>query len=156
MENQYQLAQEITALSETNSWVKAKLEWSLESVFSQEEPDTCLCGHFPIKEICLLRNRFNGNSAIVGNVCVKKFLGLPSDKIFQAVRRVRKDDTKSFNLEAIEFAYRKEWVNDWEAEFYLDIMRKRNLSPRQLEVKRQINEKLLRGIVRARSNDSPL
>ena len=43
----------------------------------------CLCSHFPIKEICVIRNRVNGVRAEVGNVCVKKFLGLPSGKIFE-------------------------------------------------------------------------
>lgn len=75
----------------------------------------------------------NHNLAIVGNCCVKKFIRLPSDKIFQAIKRVRKDNEKSLNAEAIEHAHKKQWINDWEKDFYIDIMRKRNLSSKQLQ-----------------------
>ncbi|MBJ6926973.1 hypothetical protein JG631_19165, partial [Vibrio cholerae] len=70
-------------------------------------PDRSLCRHFPIIEICNLKNKINSNYATVGNCCVKKFIGLPSDKIFQAIKRVRKDDQKSLNAEAIFHAYDK-------------------------------------------------
>jgi len=151
MDARYRLAQEIIARSNADTWDRAKLEWDLESVYLEEEPDTCLCGHFPIIEICVLRNRENGNSADVGNVCVKKFLGLPSDSIFQAVKRVRKDSDKSFNEEAVNYAYRKGWINQWELEFYLDIMRKRSLSAKQRGKKLEVNQKLLSRIVNARN-----
>jgi hypothetical protein len=83
--SQYELASKIIALRVADTWDQAKIEWSLFDVFKEVEPDTCLCGHYPIIENCVLRNRENRNRAIVGNVCVKKFLGLPSDKIFQGV-----------------------------------------------------------------------
>jgi hypothetical protein len=86
--SEYQLTKEIVARSDAKVWDAAKLEWALEEVYESEEPDTCLCGHFPIIEICVLRNRVNKNTAIVGNCCVKKFIGLPSDRIFQAAKRV--------------------------------------------------------------------
>ncbi|MCH9695194.1 MAG: hypothetical protein K0U72_11860 [Gammaproteobacteria bacterium] len=146
--SEYKLAQGIIALSESNTWDRAKLEWSLDDVYEAEEPETCLCGHFPIIEICVLRNTKNQNRTIVGNCCVKKFIGLPSDKIFQAVKRVRKDNTKSLNAEAIEHAHKKKWINDWERDFYLDIMRKRKLSLRQQNKKKQINDKLAKNMKR--------
>ena len=117
-------------------------------MYEAEEPDTCLCGHFPIIEICILQNKRNGNHATVGNCCVKKFTGLPSDKIFQAVKRVRKDNERSLNAEAIQHAYDQGWINDWERDFYFDVMRKRNLSSRQLAKKVQINEKVMRNMHR--------
>lgn len=108
-----------------------------------------MCGHFPIIEICNLKNKLNSNYATVGNCCVKKFIGLPSDKIFQAIKRVRKDDEKSLNAEAITHAYDKGWINDWEKSFYLDVMRKRKLTPNQLNKKVQINNKLANKMKRA-------
>lgn len=39
-------------------------------------------------EVVVLRNQHNGNKAEGGNVCVKKFLGLPSDRIFKAIQWV--------------------------------------------------------------------
>ncbi|TQV77345.1 hypothetical protein FLL45_05215 [Aliikangiella marina] len=137
--SEYKLSSEIIKLSEAELWDTAKLEWKLEEVYESETPDTCLCGHFPIIEICVLSNKFNGNTAIVGNCCVKKFLGLPSDKIFQAIKRVRKDNEKSLNSEAISYAFDKGWLNDWEKKFYINIMRKRNLTSKQKIKKIQIN-----------------
>lgn len=150
--SEYRLTTGIIERSVSDRWDEAKLEWSLREVYEAEEPETCLCGHFPIIELCILGNRLNGNSATVGNCCVKKFIGLPSDKIFQAVKRVRKDEEKSLNAEAIEHAYERSWINDWERDFYFDIMRKRKLSPLQREKKIKINEKMLRNMRRGRNN----
>lgn len=148
--SEYKLSQGIIELSDASNWDQAKLEWSLDSIYKEEEPDTCLCGHFPIIEICILKNRLNANTAVVGNCCVKKFIGLPSDKIFQAVKRVRSDDTKSLNAETIDHAFRNHWINDWEYQFYMDVLRKRNLSAKQLTKKKQVNTKILSRIVNAR------
>lgn len=139
----YLLTSGIVKLSNAKSWEMAKTEWELDSIFFAEEPETCLCGHFPIIELCELKNIKNGNHAIVGNCCVKKFLGLPSDKIFQAVKKVKKDSSANLNGETIEHAYSKGWINQWEYEFYGDIFRKRVLTNKQAAKKRQINEKVV-------------
>lgn len=145
--SEYKLAEEIVALSDADTWDEAKLEWELEEVYKEDEPDRCLCGHYPINEICRLRNRENGNDAIVGNVCVKKFLGLPSDKIFQAIHRISGDNSRALNAEAIDHAHRRGWINDWERSFSFDTMRKRNLSEKQMKKRVQINVKVLRRVV---------
>ena len=149
--SEYQLTTRPIDLSVEDAWDEAKLEWALESVWREDEPDTCLCGHFPIIEICLLRNRRNGNSAIVGNCCVKKFTNLPSDLIFQAVKRIQDDIDRAINAETIDHAHEKGWINDWERKFYLDTWRKRKLSGSQQTKRRQINNKILARIVRARN-----
>ena len=110
--SEYKLTQEILALSVGKTWDRARLEWTLHEVYESDEPQTCLCGHFPIIEICTLLNRSNGNVADIGNCCVKKFIGLPSDKIFSAVKRVRRDPTKSLNAEAISHAFAKGWITE--------------------------------------------
>lgn len=140
--SEYRLTQEIIELSQSTNWDAAKLEWKLETIYEADEPEHCLCGHFPIIEVCILRNQMNLNLATVGNCCVKKFIGLPSDKIFQAIKRVRKDDEKSLNAEAIAYAHEKAWINDWERDFYLDVMRRRKLSLKQIDKKKQVNQKL--------------
>jgi hypothetical protein len=146
--SEYRLTSEILARSVAKHWEAAKREWSLAEVYEAEEPETCLCGHFPIVELCILTNARNANTATVGNCCVKKFIGLPSDKIFTAVKRVRKDRDKSLNEEAIEHAHLRRWINEWERDFYLDVMNKRKLSERQLLKKQQINEKMLENMRR--------
>lgn len=140
---EYQLTTEILNRSLARTWDEAKLEWVLLEVYEAEKPETCLCGHFPIIELCVLSNRKNQNQATVGNCCVKKFIGLPSDKIFQAVKRIRKDQAKSLNGEAIQHAFDRRWINEWEKNFYFDIMRKRNLSPKQAGIKNDINLRVL-------------
>lgn len=151
---EFQLTREILERSTAATWDAAKLEWTLREVFESEEPETCLCGHYPIIENCVLRNKINGVFATVGNCCVKKFIGLPSDLIFQAVKRVRSDSSKSLNAEAIAYARERDWINDWEQEFYFRIMRKRSLSARQAAKKRQINEKFLLRMRLARASSA--
>lgn len=141
--SEYKLTKGIIELSKSNKWDIAKLEWDLNKIYQADEPETCLCGHHPIIEICILINKFNNNLATVGNCCVKKFIGLPSDKIFQAVKRIGKDEQKSLNAEAIQYGKNKKWLNNWEYDFYMDIMRKRKLSPKQLQKKIQINKKFI-------------
>lgn len=141
--NQYQLMREIIARSEATTWDEAKLEWELSAIYHQDAPDTCLCGHFPILELCVLHNIRNGKDAIVGNVCVNKFMGIPSDLVFQAVRRVSKDPAKALNSEAIKHAHGRGWITDWERDFCLNTMRKRNLSGKQASKREQINRKVM-------------
>lgn len=141
--SEYKLTTEIINRSQSKVWDIAKLEWSLYQIYEADEPETCLCGHFPIIEICTLQNKLNGQFATVGNCCVKKFIGLPSDLIFQAVKRVRKDNQKSLNAEAIQHAFGKGWINEWEYNFSIDTMRKRNLSAKQLQTRMKVNDKML-------------
>lgn len=147
--SEYKLTEEIIARSVADFWDAAKLEWSLSEVYEAEEPETCLCGHFPIIELCILQNKHNHGFATVGNCCVKKFLGLESDKIFQAVKRVRKDNERALNAEAIDYGFSKGWINDWERSFYLDTMRKRILSTKQKSKRIQINEKFSQNLKRS-------
>lgn len=146
--SEYRLVAEIIERSQAMNWDQAKLEWGLAEVYQADEPETCLCGHFPIVELCVLRNKLNSITATVGNCCVKKFLGLPSDLIFQAVKRVRADNDKSLNGESIAHAFEKGWINQWEHDFYFSIMRKRNLSAKQAATKRSINLKMMRNMRR--------
>lgn len=142
--NATRLTKEIIALSNSSSWQSAKYEWVLSEVYDEDEPTTCLCGHFPIIEICVLRNKINGNETIVGNVCVKKFLGLPSDRIFSAIKRISKDNAKSLNMESIEYMNKRGWLTVWEHGFYSDIINRRSLNDKQIAKKIEINQKLLR------------
>jgi hypothetical protein len=146
--SEYILTEEILKRSQSQLWDIAKLEWRLNEIYEAEEPETCLCGHFPIMEICILQNKLNAQFATVGNCCIKKFIGLPSDLIFQAVKRIRKDNQKSLNAVAIQHAYEKRWINEWEYKFSIDTMRKRNLSAKQLQTRMKVNEKVLASMKR--------
>lgn len=148
--SQFQLTTEILERSVTQTWDEARREWSLYEIYEADEPETCLCGHFPIIELCVLRNRHNGIQATVGNCCVKNFIGLPSDRIFQAIKRIRRDPSNSLNPEAIQHAFDRQWITEWERDFYFTIMRKRNLTEKQSTKKLQINDRVLRHVRRQR------
>lgn len=152
--SQFQLTAEIINRSNAHTWDAAKLEWALLEVYEADEPETCLCGHFPIIELCVLHNKQNNSQATVGNCCVKKFIGLPSDKIFQAVKRIRKDLSKSLNAEAVDHAFTRGWLSEWERTFYFDIMRKRSLTAKQKAKKQQVNELVLSRMKRVSNGTS--
>ncbi len=143
--SEYRLAQEIIALSLAKTWAEAKLEWELAEVYEAHDRETCLCGHFPIIERCVLVNKINGRTVTVGNRCVTKFFELPAEKIFQAFKRVGRDPTKSLNAEAAEHAFKLGWIDAYERNFYRDILSKWKgikLSEKQTGMKMKINREI--------------
>lgn len=140
--NRVKLAREITQRSISNEWESAKQEWALDFVYWAEELEHCLCGH-PIMECCVLLNKQNNQRAVVGNVCVNKFMGIESDKIFKSVKKIKKNIEKSVNLETIKYAHEKAWINEWEKDFYINIMYKKNLTPKQKAKREQVNNKII-------------
>lgn len=139
--SEYKLTTELLKLSQSQKWDEAKLEWELIDIERMEELETCLCGHYPILEICLIKNGKTNSESRVGNCCVKKFNN-KSDKIFRSVAKIRKDIEKSVNAETLELAIRNRWIGANEYKFYMDILRKRNLSDKQLAWKKSINQKI--------------
>lgn len=143
-----QLREGILELSRAADWDVARKEWSLVNVYEADEPETCLCGHFPIVEICQISNRVTGHGTEVGNRCVRRFLGFRSDLIFAAIKRIRKDMSRSLNADAIAFFKERGALNEWEYGFLQDTKNKRSLSTRQMTVRRRINAKILSAINR--------
>jgi len=144
--NFQQLRAHILPLSKATTWEIAVREWGLSGIHEADEPETCPCGHFPIMEICSIHNRATGRSTEVGNVCVKRFLGLRSDLIFSAIKRIRKNPDKSLNADAIAFFYERRLLNEWEYNFSQNTMRLRSLTSAQLSKRHDINEKILAAI----------
>ena len=138
-----QLMEGIVELSESDNWNDALEEWLLDSIEISEEPDECLCGKYPIKELCFLRNHINGNLTLVGNVCVNRFMGIESQPIFHSIKKIQKNNKKSINEHVINYIYKKEWINNWEKNFYLNIKDKRKLTFKQRQKKQSINQKIL-------------
>ena len=142
--NEQILRQEILARSVATDWESAKKEWQLERVefCSMRDAEACLCTHFPIMELCFLRNERNGQNAMVGNVCVQKFLGIPSAVIFRGFKRIMADPAKAASLDVIKYAFKQRWISDWERTFCEDTVRKRRLSNVQLSKRIEINLRL--------------
>lgn len=142
------LKESILARSRASDWELAKKEWKLTQIYEADEPETCLCGHTPIIEICVLSNTLNGNRAEVGNRCVKRFLGLRSDLIFSGIKRVKADISKSLNADSTLFFYEQGVLSEWEYKFQSNTMSKRSLSLKQAEMRQKINQKVLTYIER--------
>lgn len=135
----FKLFQEIIDRSEADTWEEAKKEWFLEYIEMAEEGEdySCLCTHPHIKELCYVRNKINGNAALVGNCCVKKFMDLESDLVFQAIRRGKVNSAMS------RYAFSHNMITEWENNFMLDVMRKRKMTAKQRTVYDRLQKKIL-------------
>lgn len=142
------LKAEILSRSRATDWETAKSEWYLVSISEADEPETCLCSHFPIIELCTVANRLTQVQVDVGNVCVKRFLGFRSDLIFAAIKRIRADISRSINADAAVLFHERGIINAWEYGFQQSTMAKRNLSEKQLQTRISINQKILASIKR--------
>jgi hypothetical protein len=140
----FKLKDEIILLSNSQNWEIAKLEWNFELAYYSEDLQTCLCGHYPIKNICVIRNTKNSNETEVGNCCIKKFLGIDDgDKIFNSIKKVKDEISKSISIDVLEYLYNKKAISDFEFKFYLSIHRKRILTNKQTLFKEKVNWRFL-------------
>jgi hypothetical protein len=149
------LSQAILAKSESAEWTRARLEWRLFTVWRNDTAQSCLCGHYPIVEVCVIRNRLNQLEAEVGNCCVRRFLGLRSEILFACLRRISCNLERSLNEDAIAYSVERGWLTDWEHRFCLDTMRKRRLSAAQMQCRTRINRKVLAHTRRAAAGVAP-
>lgn len=143
--SQARLIEELIKLSYSKKWEDAKDEWILSTIYEAEVPEICLCGHTPIIEVCVLSNTTNKSIVHVGNCCVKKFLGIRSDRLFDSIKKIKKEPRKSVNEDMLSYAYQRGWLGQWEYKFYSDIILKRVLSYKQEGIKYKINNKILVG-----------
>lgn len=147
------LKENILTLSEAKDWEVARKEWCLIDIEESEDAKSCLCGHFPIVEICTIRNTVTNKITEVGNVCVKRFLGIRSDLIFSALKRIRKDIEKSLNPDALAFFRERGVLSRKEYEFLEDIRLKRDLFARQISWRCSLNRKVLAFVVKRGLSD---
>lgn len=134
----------ILALSVSKDWLEAKPEWELHLVYNDGSDRTCKCGHQPIHQICVIKNRENDNEAEVGNVCVHNFMQLASRRIFSVLRRVRAEITKSLNPAALDLFVSRGVLSNGEKDDYLEYWRKRkNMTDEQRRQKIEINQRVL-------------
>ena len=138
------LSARVVQLSIANLWHDAKLEWEFEEAALSEEPNECLCTHCPIKELCYIRNKKNNNRTMVGNCCVRHFFGIHEPTtLFQALKRVEADPTRSLGKVALSYAINHHIFNDWEISFYSNTVSKRKLSYKQQIKREALNNKFV-------------
>ena len=142
-QNLEQLKTHILPLSIASSFEEARQEWDLVAVEISDEWDNCPCGQ-DIKEHCYIRNRHNGNSTYVGNICINRFIQISTGNLFDGLKRIAHDDTANANYDLIEHAYRMGYLySEKEYRFLSQTVRKRVLSQAQLDWKRKINRRIL-------------
>lgn len=146
--NQNILTTEILKMSQSQNWNEAIKEWKLESISYSDHPTSCLCGHKPIKNLCYLRNNVNNNTALVGSICVNKFMGQNTEKIFTSLANMKDDYSNGISIELADYARMKDYINDWEHSFIVDTRLKRSLSGRQEYHRMRINKHITECFVR--------
>lgn len=150
MSNFKQLIESLTANSNTKEadFTKLREEWELTDVLKQDSWNECLCGK-DIKELCYIKNKFNGKVLIVGNECIKKIcpsgnFSTKTKQLFNSIRNLSKKRT--LNRLLIEYCKEKNIINDWEYKFSLDTHFKRQLSDKQKARKEIIDTKILKTV----------
>lgn len=134
----------ILAQSISQDWDEAKAEWELHIVYHDATDRACECGHQPIHQICMIKNRDNANELEVGNVCVNKFMRLFSNRIFAVLKRVEAEPTKSLNPAALDLFRHRGVIDHSEEQDYLGYWRKRtNMTNEQRAQKTDINARVL-------------
>ena len=120
--NHARLVASLLPESVAKTWAAAQYEWELDRIkilrgFDSETgmlvehgKGVCRCGHEPIVELCIIKNKENGNEAVVGNVCVKKFLGIDNGELFAGVRRIQRAITAAPNRNIIQYAWERKLI----------------------------------------------
>ena len=124
---EYKLFQEILKISIGSNWDDIKKEWKLFEVYESDGSQTCLCGKYPIMEICVLENIKNGNLAEVGSSCVNKFLGIESNYVIKRIKKIKNDISSSVPKNLINKSWKEGIITNWDYAFYLNIRSKKKL-----------------------------
>jgi hypothetical protein len=64
------LSHKFLALSRATEWTTERNEWAQVDIMEADEPEACLCGHYPMIEICSVHSRVTGHTTEVRNVRV--------------------------------------------------------------------------------------
>lgn len=88
-----QLEKTVTSLSKSDNWKEAKEEWNMDKYFyNASSYKACPCSPREVRNLTVLRNRYNFNELEVCNSCAERYFGIgESSRIEAAVRRIKKD-----------------------------------------------------------------
>lgn len=137
------LYEAIISNSISDTWANAVKEWSVANIDFSDDADTCTCGHYPIKEVCCIRNTLTKARLDVGNHCVRHFLDIDMGTAFANLRRVKADISKAITKNLLDLAYTHCWINDWEYAFCLNTAKLRSMTEKQLLCREKINKKIM-------------
>lgn len=139
MSYQWKFNEKILDLSKSNNLEECYKEWSL--IFEDEKEDKCICSH-PIMQRFHFLNDQNEEKIIVGNCCIK-FLDI---ELYNKLRNYNKDKKEIIrgNIRTSVIQYNSEIgrINNFEADFLKNIMRKQKLTDKQVSLKNKILNKI--------------
>ena len=114
----------------------------IRMTMSEKYERRCLCEH-KIRKCCWSRDSLNGHEALVGNVCVTRFVGIPTRLIFNGLRRITADKYAAPN-EALAVSARDEgYVHDCEYCYLSDTARNRTPTDKQLITRIGLSQRII-------------
>lgn len=151
--NRRALVNHILELSvEQQDFKAACTEW--QYVASDFFDNHCPCG-VEIHENCHIHNKLNGNTTIVGNVCVNKFLNIQTPNT-TGLKKLLDDITATAPKALIEMAVAYGYLTTYESNILATFHGKRSLSFDDMLTKAQLNDQILFGFVRDHTKSSLL
>ena len=146
MAKNFKLIESVMRNSVSQDWDSAIDEWMIVGYEFVNGDGVCECGKEMISQLNYVRNRYTGHELIVGSECINKFFNEDIDGIHPSIKRVTKDINKSLYFRLIQTASQNGIISDMDRRFYLDIISKRKLTPKQQSWKQSINSKILYNI----------
>ena len=143
MNNEERLKTNIIACSTSTDWESAKKEWEIFEITISAKPEKCLCGHFPIKKVCEIVNKKTGTVVKVGRCCLTKFLNIKTDHFQKAMNRLKENINITLTEKIVSLSKKARAITTWDVLFYKNIRRKKKLDNLQLNMKIEINSKIL-------------
>lgn len=146
------LKRAMTDLSLATEWPDVIKEWQLEFLEWGEDTTSCLCG-VTIMERCHMRNLVTRKRCVIGNVCVRRFLGIDMRGVFRGLASIRKDVLAAAGTDLLVYAHAQHIIDDWQYQFAVNTLRKRKLSARQHVQREAINQIILKKLCRNATPD---
>ena len=145
---QAELIVEVFKRSTDKDWNFFIKEWDLISISRFKKSSIHICEHSSSVNICTVHNKYTNSVISVCSNCFKKYFNDNNiDKIKKSLELVINDNTKSFSILLID-QYLNDCINEWEYDFYKDIItKKRKLSEKQLAKKQFINNKIIQRLI---------
>jgi hypothetical protein len=134
--------------SEAQLWEHTKEEWYWKDVKYITETVSkynCVCSKKNIHEVCFIKNKITEKEAIVGNCCVKKFLGIKNpDIFFKTIKNITTNLNGKMSKKFLEFKNVYEIYNQNELDFLNDIASKNKLTLRQQMYKLSLHNRFFK------------
>jgi hypothetical protein len=131
--------------SESNIYSKAIEEWKLDHIYfcAKYGDENCICTH-EIQQVCIVKNKINGNKLNIGNCCISKFNIAGGKDTVKAIDSLKKD---KLNKSLILLAFELDLIDEWSKIFLLNIVRMKLLTEKQHYWKNRLMRQIKDGII---------